>query len=451
MRQMKAEYDKLQGLGYGDAIIKEKLETQYTVFLESVKGPREASAPTVKVEKTQPVASSDGNHKSEVKKGNTKKGSSSRRRSFEPSSKPSVKGGEMLNSKSAAILSTAEDGKIEKDMTGSASAESLTDSGITNDHWDSVSQMPYCVVCKTAFKSDGLLQRHIKYSELHKKTLAAVEEKNKKDSEQVDDDLTVRTSTPDVTKRLRESQKEGEDFKLLYFGSKFYWRSQDNIDLSFFHHILCDTIEIVPYDVYKNRALERLYLDMGKCKKLVPKSEVKGKEDMTDESRKALTTAILARLHLFNKAPEAAGPQPEPNRIIKYLPAATDDPTNNPLFDKPPTALIPRSVTHRRNTSSEEVKAKLHDLQRDQAALNKATEKAEKVVNVINAFAKDLKSNRKALAAMSLPRRRWVMAIRRVLQINGVAKTTRVLEALAKKQAEKSQGVKRRERAKALA
>ena len=72
--------------------------------------------------------------------------------------------------------------------------------------------------------------------------------------------------------------------------------------------------------------------------------------------------------------------------------------------------------------------------------MNKATEKAEKVVNVINAFAKDLKSNRKALAAMSLPRRRWVMAIRRVLQINGVAKTTRVLEALAKKQAEKSQG-----------
>ena len=43
------------------------------------------------------------------------------------------------------------------------------------------------------------------------------------------------------------------------------------------------------------------------------------------------------------------------------------------------------------------------------------------------------------------------MAIRRVLQINGVAKTTLILEALAKKQAEEDPGTKRRGRAKALA
>lgn len=380
---------------------------------------------------------------------------------------------EMMNSKSAATLPpTSESDGGEKEMAGSASevcipvvASSSTvqqsskgGPGDTNDHWDSVSQMPYCVLCKTAFKSEGLLQRHIKYSELHRKTVALLEEQKAQQESNLaaegggGGDLIVRTSTPEVTKRMRESQKEGEDFKLLYYGSKFYWRTQDNIDLSFFHHILCDTIEVVPYDVYKNRALERLYLDMDLCKKLVKTEEgKKNKEDLSDETRKALTTAILARLHLHNKVPEAAGPQAEPNRMIKYLPAATDDASANPLLEKAPAALIPRSVTHRRNTSSEEVKAKLHDLQRDQAALNKATEKAEKVVNVINAFAKDLKSNSKALAAMSLPRRRWVMAIRRVLQINGVAKTTLILEALVKKQGGKSPGTKRRERAKALA
>ncbi len=465
MKQMKGEYEKLQSLGYGDAIIKEKLELQYNVFMKTAKGP---SAPAEKVEKLAvpavlQVTSQDAEGSKKLGK---KKGGGSRRRSFESSSEPSTK---VVSSKSAANLPPINDSSSGQNMANSASGVSLSTStppasstqqsstkpGDTNDHWDSVSQMPYCVICKTAFKSEGLLQRHVKYSELHKKSVAALEEqKAREGSEQVlggNGDLTVRTSTPEVTKRLRESQKEGEDFKLLYYGSKFYWRTQDNIDLSFFHHILCDAIEVVPYDVYKNRALDRLYLDMAACKKLVPQEKVKAKGDMSDETRKALTTAILARLHLHSKVPEAAGPQSEPNRLIKYLPAATDDPTNNPLLDKAPPALIPRSVTHRRNTSNEEVKAKLHDLQRDQAALNMATEKAEKVVNVINAFAKDLKSKSKALAAMSLPRRRWVMAIRRVLQINGVAKTTLILEALAKKQAGKSPGTRRRERAKALA
>lgn len=473
MKQMKVEYDKLQSLGYGDAIIKEKLEAQYTIFMKTAKGPTGVAPTPVKKEIPAGAAEKDkvGEEATKArKKGGGKAGGVSRRRSFEPSSESSAKVSEMMNSKSTATLPPTSEVGGEKEMMGSTSEvcipvvasssavpQSSKDPGDTNDHWDSVSQMPYCVQCKMAFKSEGLLQRHIKYSELHRKTIALLEEQKAKlgsesTSEDGSGDLTVRTSTPEVTKRMRESQKEGEDFKLLYYGSKFYWRTQDNIDLSFFHHILCDTIEVVPYDVYKNRALERLYLDMALCKKLVPpENRKKGKADLSDEARKALTTAILARLHLHNKVPEAAGPQPEPNRMIKYLPAATDDTNNNPLLEKAPAALIPRPVTHRRNTSTEEVNAKLHDLQRDQAALNKATEKAEKVVNVINAFAKDLKSKSKALAAMSLPRRRWVMAIRRVLQINGVAKTTLILEALAKKQAGKSPGTKRRERAKALA
>ena len=460
MKQLKTEYEKLSELGYGDEIIKEKLEAQYTVFMQTARGrdypPKERSkVQAPKVEAVSPPL------KTPVDQTNNKveKSSGSRRRSFEGSSNQNPKV-EMNSSKSVAALTLAE---ATEQMGKSASVAPLptissSDKEVmksTNDHWDSVSQMPYCTTCKMAFKSEGLLHRHVKYSELHKKTVAALDELNTPQNNSGEGDINVRTSTPEVTRRQRASQKEGEDFKLLYYGSKFYWRTQDNIDLSFFHHILCDTIEVVPYDVYKNRPLARLYLDMATCKKLVLSKENVKKDNKTsimrDESRKALTTAILARLHLHDVVPVSDGAQSEPNRMIKFLPAATDDKGLNPLLKAAPAALIPRSVTHRRNTSAEEVTAKLHDLKRDQAALSKATEKAEKVVNVINTFAKDLKSKSKALAAMSLPKRRWVMAIRRVLQINGVAKTTLILEALAKKQASKSPGTKRRERAKALA
>lgn len=476
MRELREEYDKYAELGYGDLVIMDKLSVRYTSFMATHK-PSEAAPTAAPVAKEPAKAESDG-VKSAGGKGKGGKKGGSRRRSFEPSAVKDVPK-TMMESASAPVLpeggadaavAVVAECVVAADDDKQAKAKEGEGPGTTDDHWDSVSQMPYCRYCKMAFKSEGLLQRHIKYSELHKKTMATLDDEAR--GSEASSSFTLGDAQGAAPNQSQKSpmktstQVEGKDYKLLYFGSKFFWRSQDNIDMSFFHHVLCDAIEIIPFDVYKNRGLDRVYLDMPLMLELVAGSTVKPSseekrssskfskpsisQDTDEATRKALTTAILARLHLHDKVPASAGPTAEPNRLIKYLPAATDPKDKNPLLEKPPGALIPITVTHRRNTSAEEVKAKMHDLAKDQAALQDATSKAEKVVNVITDFAKGIAAQSKALAAMSKPRRRWVMAIRRVLQMNGVVKTTLILEALAKKEATKSPGSKRRARAKAL-
>ena len=65
----------------------------------------------------------------------------------------------------------------------------------------------------------------------------------------------------DSEPKLQQRQVEGKDYRLLYYGSKFFWRTQDNIDFSFYLHIALLIIEVVPFDVYKNKELDRIYLD----------------------------------------------------------------------------------------------------------------------------------------------------------------------------------------------
>jgi hypothetical protein len=476
IRELQVEFDKYSGLGYGDEIIAAKLEARYTIFLTSkaqeTKKPlvaahasvatsdekgAAASIPKVPAANTKAPAASGkglGKGKPTPKKGGT------RRRSFEPATAAAsnipLPNPNMAASASVPVLAKCE-GEIAAEATppvpdAAATAQTADSSsapastpGEKDDHWDSVSQMPYCKICKMAFKSEGILSRHVKYSELHKKSV-----------EKVESDAAAAYLLPETIEDASKSQVEGKDYFLLYYGSKFFWRSQDNIDLSFYHHILCDCIEVIPYDASKNQQLDRLYLDMPLCKEMATaegKSSSASKSSVADTeeaTRKALTTAILARLHLHNKVLVSTGPKSESNRAIQYLPASSDNDAKSPLLDKMPGALIPRSVTHRRNTSSEEFQAKMHDLAKDQASLAHATSKAEKVVSVITNFAKGISNSSKQLAGLNKPRRRWVMAIRRVLQINGVAKTTIFLDELAKREAARSPGSKM-QRAKALA
>jgi hypothetical protein len=88
----------------------------------------------------------------------------------------------------------------------------------------------------------------------------------------------------------------------------------------------------------------------------------------------------------------------------------------SPLLEAPPSILVPVSVMHRRNTSTEEVKQKLSELASDQAALRASISKAETIAAMVHRFA-SLYAARKQLMAMSIPRRRWVLAIRKTIQI----------------------------------
>lgn len=66
------------------------------------------------------------------------------------------------------------------------------------DCWDSVAQQPFCDLCNMAFKSFSVLDRHVKYSELHTT-------------------MMKRASGTETIEQIPLEQKEGVHYKLIYW------------------------------------------------------------------------------------------------------------------------------------------------------------------------------------------------------------------------------------------
>ena len=238
-----------------------------------------------------------------------------------------------------------------------------------------------------------MLDRHVKYSDLHSKSL-----------KKIDVDLAQKLAEKEESLKSPKSKvlpkaEEGKDYKLLYYGSKFFWKTQDNVDISLFQHILCDVIEVVPFDVYKNKELDRIYLHMPPIllatngdveSKIIQKKGVAAKDKFTRQSFKnnnlavpvidpevedfkriCASTFILNRLTLSSVVTNKT--LTVPTNTMSYVPLPGDAATLDPVLPSPPSVLIPCSVIHRRNTSTEEITQKFNDLALDQAALAAAT------------------------------------------------------------------------------
>jgi hypothetical protein len=356
---------------------------------------------------------------------------------------------------SAALADAEKQLEAMKAMNASnGSPQKVNGEGDVTDHWDSVREMPYCEDCQMAFKTMSALTRHVKYSNLHETTLkkkeaAAVAEQ----ATAVGDGASENTGELKVSaKVLLARQEEGKDFRLLYTGSKFFWRTQDNIDLSFYLHLLLHTIEIIPFDVHKNREMTRIYLDKYVLDTAqdeeVKKVTAKKKQDLYDTAAKSKFTVdikfdddieylsmqrimctqyILARLSLV----EVEGGKKH-QHTISFHTLASDDQKYDPLLTVIPEALVPVSVTHRRNSSSEEIKSKLEEVSISQNELRASIGKAEKVSSMVNSFIR-MTSQSKFLSSLSLPKKRFVMAVKKVMQIIGVEKTKKHLAALESK------------------
>merc|ERR1712216_29578 len=113
--------------------------------------------------------------------------------------------------------------------------------------------------------------------------------------------------------------------------------------------------------------------------------------------RKTLTSAVLSRLTMLENGGQKCA-------VFQTGLAKTKE--NSPLLPAAPVGLVPAMVSHRRNTSTEEVKAKLADLELSKAELAQATSRAESVVNHVQSFAKKVKSEFIARSKMSIPRKR---------------------------------------------
>ena len=311
----------------------------------------------------------------------------------------------------------------------------------TVDSWDSVTQLPYCNVCQMAFKNAGQLSRHEKYSNLHTMNVKAANTDADKEKAESEKQLAIR-------------QEEGKDYRLLYYGSKFFWRTQDNIDLSFYQHIVLHVIEVVPFDVYKNKQMDRLYFDKFIVESLIDADvrktvEEKRKadyelkksnkfgdgatfnfdEEYATAQRMELTTFMLARLQLHHVSQEGQGNKPK-SKIV-FVPSNGSEGTiaENPLLETPPPLLIPVSVTHRRNTSNAEVKKKLDEVHKSQEELKSAIGKAEKITQHVHNFL-SIKNSLQKYKDMSLPKKRFVMAANKIIMINMVEKTKKHLANL---------------------
>lgn len=281
------------------------------------------------------------------------------------------------------------------------------------DSWDSVRHQPFCTICQMAFKSDAFLDRHVKFSDLHIQNV-----KRKEAGEGVAGHPAPGDGAAVAHELLKPKQVEGEHFKMLYTGSKLFWRTQDNIDFHFFHHILPHCIEIIPYDATKDKELNRIYLDYAALADLVNKHYGDFKEKDEDGQRLTITTFILQRIQLFHIIPG------EITTVFAKL--AGDENERTPVLERPPVVLVPVVVTRRRRTNAEEIESTISNLNHDRAELVAATHKAERVANLVYVSAQ-LIAAKKWYAAFNAQRRRWIRAIRRVIRQKHVAHTKEVL------------------------
>lgn len=120
-----------------------------------------------------------------------------------------------------------------------------------------------------AFKSMAFLERHTKYSDLHTKNAlkqggasAALVAPVVVATPMIPEDSSVTASsgTTSLAAKFMSKQVEGTDYKLLYTGSKFFWRNQRTVILDLYLHVVSLTIEVIAFDSDKHKEMNRIYL-----------------------------------------------------------------------------------------------------------------------------------------------------------------------------------------------
>ena len=313
-----------------------------------------------------------------------------------------------------------------------------------NDTWDSVVEQPYCEVCQMAFQSAVKLDRHVKFSSLH---TSAVAIKAKKAEAAAKMAALSPEETASAAAAAAESkvlkQQEGVDYKLMYSGSKYFWRQKADIEFHMYMHTLSHTIEVIPFEIAKGREMQRVYLDrysmdvfvkddaLAHTKAKITASTQGGKysnnmskaeeEAMVEDTKRVLiATHIMARLQM-----DSTGAEPK----MQYLPLS-GDPDTKSLLDAPNSALVPVPVMRRRRTSNEEIKNKLNDLTLDQEklayAINRAQKMAELMQGSVGGFSDVIKRKKKsAESTLTKWGEMWQWACHRVVLQNAVDSYTK--------------------------
>jgi hypothetical protein len=455
-KSIQALYEKCTSDGLDDDIIQETLTNEFNRMLKVINTPK--PAPQVGLS-AKMAAKSNVSAKGGLSAKDNKPAKVTRRKSFDSS---------RVNAGGKKGLLQLDQSEISAMMmlSSQSEAEIKIPEESAVDCWDSVTQQPFCDVCQMAFKSAAFLDRHVKYSDLHVKNVER-KERGGKAAEDLSakllkaasiDEERLASEAAELAKLLAEPQTEGKHYKLMYSGSKFFWRTQKNIDVDIYHHILPHVLEVISFDPVKHKEATRLYLNFGIIQDLLAQVvstdfTEKLKEltqdrffTLTDEAAlresilvQRVSTYILQRLQL-----DSSGTHGE----LLYAPLSGDAEQKPPLLAEPPSNLVPVSLTRRRRTSTEEIEATINSINLDRehigAHINRAADltkspgkqltkvaAAERVSNAVYTAVQYMTS-KKWYNDVSAPKRRFIRAARRVIRMNLVAKTKAVLNGKAK-------------------
>jgi hypothetical protein len=221
-----------------------------------------------------------------------------------------------------------------------------------HDHWDSVAAQPYCDICAMAFKSPAFLERHIKFSDIHQRNIAAAE-----------------NSTVVVADTVPEKGLEGIDYKLIYSGTKLFWRTREEMDVSFYFHLKPSIVEIISHDLQRNKDFKRIYMNHSVLLDLL-QSSLESQVGGTDVD-KALSRYLISRMQLVTVD--------DGEKSVVFVPSQTDPVSDALIIDKLPEQFIPVKVARRRRTNGEEIDAMIHAIEEDRAAVSVALNKADSI------------------------------------------------------------------------
>lgn len=367
-KEMKQKYDKYQADKLSDEELRQKMSLEYQKILQDMIA--------------NPLKALNG---SKQKKPPVKK-IVTRRKSFEQGNKIRSKSQENTHSESthdSPVVPSTPPSSRSADGGHSPRNGGQEAPPKNADVWDSVKEQPTCVICKMIFPSISKLDTHLKYSELHIRNVADLE-KAKQVAAPEEEVKPIESKAPCV--RCRE----------LYSGSKFYWRTKDNIDFSLYLHLAENCIEVIPYKSATDDELPRLYFDerlivdyitedvirnnVEEKKLTLPIDQPLPSDDLLyeNERRIAVSSHLVARLVLTEQTDDTGT-----KKLITYNFTAPihNAEAQNPLLSVPPQTLIPVKVVRRRLSNSDEIATVLNEVSQMSADLEKSTQAAESTVS----------------------------------------------------------------------
>ena len=445
-RHLEKAYSQLSDDRLEDDIVKDSMVREYNVMVvtmhkstakaENIDHVKEVTL-KMNTSKTEPVLVKQLSRSSSTSLKNKKATKFSRRRSFDQTSRHD-------GHKSQIVAAAAE---VASKL--SATPENAVDS------WDSVTHQPFCTTCQMAFKSQDFLDRHMKFSDLHNKNL----EKSKC---AIAVDKNPITSTDAGVGMVLQSQVEGVHYKLLYTGSKFFWRTQMNIEIDMYLHLLPYVIEVISFDPIKDHEATRIYLNYYTIQSAL--------EKLVSSDLEAAKLKELAEQRFHNHGPEAESVLREHfllQRVITYILQRLqvdttgssgellyveeygDGDLKSPLLADAPLALVPVPLNRRRHTTAGEIESAFNNIAVDHTAINnaltlaasyeQATDPHEAQVQAANRIAAHVHAaaehmaNRKMHPGVSIPKRRFIQAARNVIRQALVSKTKAELVRREKK------------------